>query len=165
MGTGIPRIVAELREKVRLVNIFLINSSAEFLGIRAGESLDELKWGAQSTGGKSEDQPNTIRVRIGVMAVVASHARAIARVSCDFSLDYEVSDQELFARLTDGDFAAFASTNGFYNAWPFARELCRDLTARMPLPRPVLLPAATVSLESGTPRPWGDFGDVSKSDS
>jgi hypothetical protein len=164
MSAAAPPIVTQLREKVALVGVFLIKSTSEFLGIKHGETLDEMKWGAQSTAARSEDQPNTIRVRIGVMVVMLARARAVARVTCDFSLDYEVSDADLFARLTDSDFGAFGATNGFYNAWPFARELCRDLTARMPLPHPVLLPVATASLDTGQVRPWGDFGDVSTAD-
>jgi hypothetical protein len=79
---------------------------------------------------------------VGIKATLrfAEADRALAEVTCEFALDYEVSDEALLESLRDEDFNAFARITGMYNAWPYLREFLQSITSRMPLPAPILLP-------------------------
>lgn len=55
-------------------------------------------------------------------------------LNASFGLVYELEGSE---PLFDEDFAAFAEINGYFNAWPFVRELVHSLAGRAGVEPPV----------------------------
>jgi hypothetical protein len=95
--------------------------------------------------------------------------RELVEVTCEHSLDYEVTEPALLESLKEQDFADFARLNGLYNAWPFIREFFVNISSRMPLPDRVVLPTLLPEMVAiAEQRAWGDFThfdlDGSKSD-
>jgi hypothetical protein len=159
----VPPIVKELAKKVALTRVHLIRGQFEFLGITKGDRPEEIKYGIQAAGIRSPDTANAIRVMVGVRAILrVTGGRDAAQVTCDYSLDYTTTDPASYERLSNADLLDFASWNGVYNAWPFIREFCRDVTGRMPLPTPILLPVLTSpgDMETRAAQSWGDYGGL-----
>ncbi len=147
-----PRVAA-LTKLVSLQGVRLVRSQTEFVGMRKGDTLDRLKLDVKAGGRKSPDAPNVLQSFIGLECSVLprDQERIVAKVSCDFALDYLVSDAEVFSALTDEDTADFASLNGLYNAWPYMREFCQSASLRMVLPAPIVLPSLPLSMKSARP--------------
>ncbi len=61
-----------------------------------------------------------------------------------FTLVYTLDD---FEGIEDRNIAAFASTNGVYNVWPYWREFVQSTTVRMGIP-PVVAPVFRLNFPS-----------------
>jgi hypothetical protein len=138
---------------VALQSVRVIRSSTRLLGIRAGDVLDKLVLNAKAGGTKSPDTPQTVRAFIGMECALSprDEQREVAKIECDLTLDYAVSDAALFERLTEDECTEFAGLNGLYNAWPYLREFCQSTSLRMGLPTPIMLP--TLSPAQQAPKP------------
>jgi hypothetical protein len=141
-----------------------MRGSFSFHGIAKGELGDQLTFGLQAAGHKSPDQPNAIRVMVALKARLqfSQTKKALADTHCEFSLDYSLTDPDQLSQLTEEDLIAFASTSGVYNAWPYMREFCHNLTARMPVPTPMILPTLAPEMLPTARVPWGDFGELGR---
>lgn len=135
--------VLELLRAVQLVSVRAVSSETRFLGIKEGDTLEQMRVTRKSGGLKSPDAPEMVRALVGVECTVLARTgedREVAKLGCDMALEYKVRNAELFDRLTDEDCNQFAEMNGVYNAWPYLREFCQNASLRMGLPIPVMLP-------------------------
>lgn len=72
-----------------------------------------------------------------------SHSvETVARAKVEFALKYRLVVPPPPEEMRETLFSGFASVNGLYNAWPYAREHMHNLTARMGIP--LLLPVYRV---------------------
>lgn len=79
-------------------------------------------------------------VRALVAARVEAQTEVLVSIGATFELEYEYPE---VMTPTPEDLAAFAQTNGVFNAWPYWREYLQATLQRMQLP-PIVLPLMTM---------------------
>lgn len=140
-----PNVVA-LTRAVEIRSIRFIQTKTDFGGFQAGDVLDKMRITTRSAGIRSPDASEEIRAFVGLDCDVltSDQSRRAGMMSCDLAIDYKVSDEALWAKLEEQDYAQFAATSSLGNAWPFIREFCLSASQKMGLP-PVVLPILPIA--------------------
>ena len=135
--TSIPE-VKDVVASVQLVDVRLVQLSAH-TAIRRPSDVGPVdvpvRWGAEVETGT--DAVFLVRATIEVRVVPREKRdKPAVQIEAVFELSYRLPDQ----MVVPGEvLAEFASTNGIFNAWPYARQLVHEISQRMQLP-PLVLP-------------------------
>ena len=159
MSEAKPQVVLEIQKRVNLIGVRLIRGQYSFQQAPPVLPPDwELDLNARIGGRKASTGEGFIQVVAGLdvaarpaSAGAAQKAPNAALISCDFGLDYRITDAAFYAELKDSDVLQFGARNGMYNAWPYLRAHVQGIAASMMLP--IVLP---------TFRPEVTFPDLSK---
>lgn len=115
---------------VELQGLRLERSSAELVGIKAGQRPTHLEMEIQGGGAKVPDVPDLLRlaVRIEVTAKASREPDAppIAQFKTAFGVDYRVPSAERLQSVTEAEIQELARTVGVHNVWPYAREFVQS---------------------------------------
>jgi len=130
--------VRDLMAAVNLQSVRLLHTVAELQGLEAGEQLAQMDM--QLHVGVFRPTPEVAAFHVLAKADFkfrpsVESTKVIASVACDFALDYAVTRADLLPKLTEDDLLQFAGLNGIRNAWPYMREYCQSMLARMQLPQ------------------------------
>lgn len=159
MSESKPQVVLEIQKRVNLIGVRLIRGQFSFQQAPAVLPPEwELDLNARVGGRKASAGEGFIQVIAGLDVTArpssggaAQKAPNAALVSCDFGLDYLITDAAFYADLKDSDVLQFGARNGMYNAWPYMRAHVQGIAAAMMLP--IVLP---------TFRPEVTFPDLNK---
>ena len=144
-------IIKEMQKHVNLMAVRLLRSSSQIYSLPnplpSEWTIDlELKVG----GRKPAEGLGFIHAIAGVVANVRSPLdppeKLVAKIDCEFLLEYKLDNDALYSKVTDQDVVSFSATNGVYNAWPYARSHCQSIAASMMLI--IVLPSFRVDLFS-----------------
>lgn len=125
------------------------------LNVRLNDAQGDLKpsfvrWNRAFGFNRLEEHPGLVSVHISFkleMAYSTEQPEPSAVIDSTYSLIYDIVD---LGSLDDDHLKAFAEVNGFFNAWPFWRELCSTMAARMGLGM-FVLPTMRVTSTNPTP--------------
>ena len=137
----VPERVAEIGRGATIRSLNLVRSDCAVLDFRDGDVIENLK--IQLTGGGRKDtQRPRILCSFGLLVEPQARGRAdapVARIHCEYAVQYEFADQAFFQSISERDIELFAALNTSLNVWPHAREFVQSMAGRMMLP-PVVLP-------------------------
>lgn len=111
------------------------------LSVQLNEANDAqtpaLRWSRAFGFRRLDEMPGHVDVQISFKMEMfyeskESPKEPAASIECTYSLIYEVTE---IAGLDDEHLKAFAQVNGFFNAWPFWREICSTMATRMGIGR------------------------------
>lgn len=149
---GIPGRVTEIGSQASLKGINLVQCRCEVLGVLpAGQGLPELKVDIRAGGEKHKSEPNTLVCGFGLDVTGLGpkpESIPVARLSCDYAVQYSFVQDEFFKNLDEKDADQFAAYNSSVHVWPHIRELIHSMSMRMGLP-PILLPLFRPAVELG----------------
>jgi len=123
---------------VSLQHVRLFRATGECHGLEAGEQLAQMDLQLEVGVSRPDSGASMFQVvaNAGFKFRPSSVAtKVIATIECAFELLYAVHEGDLLSRLTDEDLLQFASLNGIRNVWPYMREYCQSVLARMQLPQ------------------------------
>src|SRR6266446_980064 len=134
-----PAIVGEIQKRVNIVGVRLFHARSElFVALAAPPPEWALDMTAKTGGRKSPARGGYIQVVAGLEVVARPKnqpkAPPVARIECEFVLDYAIEDKGFYETLRDEDVVAFGAVNGMYNAWPYARAHVQATAAGMMIP-------------------------------
>jgi hypothetical protein len=149
---AVPAVVTEIGRHAAIRALNLAHGECRILDLREGDVVENLKIQMTAAGKRHPELPRLI---CGLGLKVEPQARgradsAVARIVCDYAVQYDFADRAFFDRITDRDIEMFSAYNTSLNAWPHAREFVQSMAARMMLPPlilPLFRPAETIPVE------------------
>ncbi|MCL4822087.1 MAG: hypothetical protein KJ067_23410 [Vicinamibacteria bacterium] len=130
----------ELIGAVKLEGVRLVETHAVAHVRRAGGAGDVTISIDRAAAVPDPPEAGRFYVRASVAARVEAKAAVLVSIAATFELEYECPE---VVTPTTEDLAAFAQTNGVFNAWPYWREYLQATLQRMQLP-PIVLPLMTM---------------------
>lgn len=132
----------QVAKRVRIVNIFMSESFTHRFpkvdldddGIRLSNDPYQIAIGRN-------DEKNRFITAISFRLVPIKNDQPIdpapLLIEATFVLTYTIDS---FDEVTNEDLKDFAAVNGVFNAWPYWREFVQNMTMRMSLPSPLVIP-------------------------
>ncbi len=158
---AIPAIVTEIGTHARIQSLTLVRGSCQLVDPREGDVVENLKITMKGGGQKHATLPRLL-CNFGIIVEPVAKGREdkpVARIECEYGLQYDIDAPGLFAKLTERDVELFAAYNGSVNAWPHAREFVQSMAQRMVLP-PLVLPLFRPSDLLPPPEKWQRIEDA-----
>jgi hypothetical protein len=152
---GVPPVVTAIGGHAKILTLTLIRGECQLLDLRDGDVIDSLRLTLRGGGHKDAALPRLV-CTFGVVVEPVAKGRdtsPVAKISCEYGLQYDIDDPALFAKTSEHDAELFAAYNASVNAWPHAREFVQSMAARMVLP-PVVLPLFRPSELIPSPEKW-----------
>lgn len=154
-GPGIPPIVTDIGARAKIQTLTLVRGECQLLDPREGDVVETLKITMRG-GGRRHDSLARLICNFGITVEPVAKGREehpVARIDCEYGLQYDIDDSGFFAKLTERDVELFAAFNSSVNAWPHAREFVQSMAQRMVLP-PIVLPLFRPSDLLPPPEKW-----------
>lgn len=157
---GIPAIVTAIGAHAKIETLTLIRGECRLLNPREGDVVENLKL-TMTGGGRKHDASQRLHCTFGLVVEPVAKGREdkpVARIECEYGLQYQIDDSAFLAALSERDVELFAAYNGSVNVWPHAREFVTSMAQRMLLP-PLLLPLFRPSDLLPPPERWQRIGE------
>jgi len=154
-ASGVPPIVTTIGASARIQTLSLVRGSCQLIEIREGDVVENLKI-TMKGGARKHDTLQRLVCSFGILVEPVAKGRddsPVARIECEYGLQYDIDDAALFAKLSEKEIELFAAYNGSVNAWPHAREFVQSMAQRMTLP-PIVLPLFRPSDLLPPPEQW-----------
>lgn len=139
---ALPSSVIELSHAARLESVRLLKSSCEILADASPAQIAEFDVAIENGAGTSPEAPLMLIARVGIQLNLRTKGESKSRgnLRAEYGLLYRMRDQASYDQISGDLAAAFAAFVAPTHLWPHAREFFMNMSWRMALPNPIMLP-------------------------